>query len=74
MTGANHVPPEVVQKLGAEALELEATRPDLERNCWLVSHRHIHGVLPSEYDIREVPGDLFLAVIAWCRHQGSGPS
>jgi hypothetical protein len=26
-------------------------------------HRHVHGVLPSEYDIREVPEPLYLAVL-----------
>jgi hypothetical protein len=29
-----------------------------------VVHRHAHGVLPSEYDIRDVPEDLYLAVLA----------
>lgn len=63
-------PPELVQRLAAETRELEAVSPDLERNCWRVAHRHVHGVLPSEYDIRDVPEELFLAVLEWCRHQG----
>jgi hypothetical protein len=29
----------------------------------------VHGVLPSEYDIREVPEDLYLAVLAARRAQ-----
>jgi len=28
-----------------------------------VVHRHVHGVLPSEYDIREIDEDLYLAVL-----------
>ncbi|KAF0652492.1 hypothetical protein L107_12526 [Cyanobium sp. Copco_Reservoir_LC18] len=35
-----------------------------ERDCWRVVHRHVHGMLPSEYDIREIDEDLFLAVLA----------
>jgi len=35
-----------------------------ERDCWRVVHRHVHGMLPSEYDIREVPEELYLAVLA----------
>jgi hypothetical protein len=40
---------------------------DLERSCWLSVHRHTHGVLPSEYDIREIPEDLYLKLLAYCR-------
>ena len=39
---------------------------DLERSCWLAVHRHTHGVLPSEYDIREIPEDLYLKLLAYC--------
>ncbi len=63
-------PVELVQRLGVEARHLEATSRDLERNCWMVAHRHVHGMLPSEYDIREVPEELFLAVLEWSRASG----
>jgi hypothetical protein len=69
MTVAEEFPPELVQRLGAESRAMEATSPDLERNCWRVAHRHVHGVLPSEYDIREVPEALFLALLEWCRSE-----
>lgn len=55
---------ELVERLAQESLAFEATSRDPERNCWLVVHRHAHGVLPSEYDIREVPEDLYLEVLA----------
>jgi hypothetical protein len=29
----------------------------------LVVHRYAHGVLPSEYDIREIDEELYLAVL-----------
>jgi hypothetical protein len=61
------VPPaataELVQRLARASLEFDATGADPERNCWMAVHRHVHGVLPSEYDIREVPEDLYLAVL-----------
>ncbi|MCP9849371.1 hypothetical protein [Cyanobium sp. Morenito 9A2] len=60
-------PLELLERLGGEARQLEASSRDLERNAWMVAHRHVHGVLPSEYDIREVPEDLFLAVLEWSR-------
>ncbi|MCP9888825.1 hypothetical protein KBY96_12910 [Cyanobium sp. ATX 6A2] len=55
--------PELVQELALASLEFDATGADPERNCWMAVHRHVHGVLPSEYDIREVPEDLYLAVL-----------
>jgi hypothetical protein len=55
---------ELVNRLAQESLGFDATGKDPERNCWLVVHRHAHGVLPSEYDIREVPEDLYLEVLA----------
>ncbi len=54
----------LVQQLADASREFDATARDLERNCWMAVHRHIHGVLPSEYDIREVPEELYLAVLA----------
>ena len=38
-----------------------------ERDCWRVVHRHVHGMLPSEYDIREIDEALYVAVLACCR-------
>ncbi|MFM7453761.1 MAG: hypothetical protein ACKOPS_28185 [Cyanobium sp.] len=66
-SGAPHpADPDLVQQLAAASRDFDATGADPERNCWLAVHRHVHGVLPSEYDIREVPEDLYLAVLA-CR-------
>lgn len=57
-------PQDVIEALVADSHSFDATGPDPERNCWMAVHRHVHGVLPSEYDIREVPEDLYLAVLA----------
>lgn len=56
--------PALVAELAKASRDFDATAPDLERNCWMAVHRHVHGVLPSEYDIREVPESLYLAVLA----------
>jgi hypothetical protein len=56
-------PQTLLQALVEASREFDATARDPERNCWMAVHRHVHGVLPSEYDIREVPEDLYLAVL-----------
>jgi hypothetical protein len=53
----------LVADLALASREFDATGAVPERNCWMAVHRHVHGVLPSEYDIREVPEDLYLAVL-----------
>jgi hypothetical protein len=60
----------LVAELARASLEFDASGSDPERNCWMAVHRHVHGVLPSEYDIREVPEELYLAVLACRRQQG----
>jgi hypothetical protein len=64
-------PQTLIDSLAEASREFDATARDLERNCWMAVHRHVHGVLPSEYDIREVPEDLYLAVLDARR---AGPS
>lgn len=49
--------------------QFDGTASDPERNCWMACHQHQHGVPPSEYDIREVDEDLYLAVLARRREQ-----
>ncbi len=53
----------LVHQLADASREFDGTGADPERNCWMAVHRHVHGVLPSEYDIREVPEPLYLAVL-----------
>ena len=61
--------PALIQTLVEASREFDATGKDPERNCWMAVHRHVHGVPPSEYDIREVPEDLYLAVLEARRAQ-----
>ena len=56
--------PTLVDQLVEQALTLSASAGgELERCCWMVVHEHHHGVKPSEYDIREIDEDLYLAVL-----------
>tara|TARA_Y100000746_G_scaffold94676_1_gene80703 strand:+ start:64 stop:255 length:192 start_codon:yes stop_codon:yes gene_type:complete len=60
--------PSLVTTLVARVRELYGPSPsDLERMCWTVVHEHHHGAMPSEYDIREVDEDLYLAVLTEAR-------
>jgi hypothetical protein len=63
MSASSAADPTLVQQLAEASREFDATGADPERNCWLAVHRHVHGVLPSEYDIREIDEDLYLAVL-----------
>lgn len=54
---------DLVRRLAAESHAFDVSGCDPERNCWMVVHRHLHGVLPSEYDIREVDEALYLEVL-----------
>ena len=31
---------------------------DVERKCWTVVHEHLHGAMPTEYDVREIDEHL----------------
>ena len=39
------------------------TKGELEKFCWMAAHEHKHGVLPSEYDIREIDEELYLKLL-----------
>lgn len=36
---------------------------EIEKFCWMSAHEYKHGVLPSEYDIREIDEDLYLQLL-----------
>ena len=39
------------------------SKDEIEKFCWMAVHEHKHGVLPSEYDIREIDEDLYLELL-----------
>tara|TARA_Y100000991_G_scaffold173950_1_gene135807 strand:+ start:408 stop:608 length:201 start_codon:yes stop_codon:yes gene_type:complete len=59
---------QLVDSLVQQGLGLAAIAGgELERSCWMVVHEHHHGVKPTEYDIREIDEDLYLAVLEKAR-------
>ena len=50
--------------LSSKAIELSGkSKKELERTCWMIAHEHKHGVMPTEYDIREIDEELYLDVL-----------
>ena len=39
------------------------SKSEVEKFCWMAVHEYKHGVLPSEYDIREIDEDLYLELL-----------
>ena len=36
---------------------------EVEKFCWMAVHEYKHGMLPSEYDIREIDEELYLKLL-----------
>ena len=41
----------------------ESDNCDIEKACWMIVHEHLHGLMPFEYDIREIDETLYLQVL-----------
>ena len=39
------------------------SKGEIEKFCWMAVHEYKHGVLPSEYDIREIDEELYLDLL-----------
>ena len=39
------------------------SKGEIEKFCWMAVHEHKHGVLPSEYEIREIDEALYLELL-----------
>ena len=39
------------------------SKEEIEKFCWMAAHEYKHGVLPSEYDIREIDESLYLKLL-----------
>ena len=54
----------LIKKLSKKAIDLSGkSKKELERTCWMIVHEHKHGVMPTEYDIREIEEELYLDVL-----------
>ena len=64
--------PQLVESLVEQGLALSSTAGgELERSCWMVVQEHHHGVKPTEYDIREIDEDLYIAVLTAAKQADS---
>ena len=54
----------LIEKLSNRAIDLSGkSKKELDRACWMIVHEHKHGVMPTEYDIREIDEELYLDVL-----------
>ena len=54
--------------LSKKAIDLSGnSKNELERTCWMIVHEYKHGVMPTEYDIREIDEELYLEVLRTAR-------
>ena len=59
---------DLVEKLALKAMKLSGfSNSELERSCWMAVHEHKHGVMPVEYDIREIDEALYLDVLKYAK-------
>ena len=57
-------PESLIQSLSIKVKEYPRfSNGEIEKYCWMAVHEHKHGVLPSEYDIREIDEDLYLQLL-----------
>ncbi len=61
---------QLIMELTLKALDIARQSPnEIERSCWMVVHEHRHGVMPVEYDIRDIDEDLYLLVLRNARRE-----
>ena len=59
-----YYPESLIKKLFIKVKEYPRfSNGEIEKFCWMAVHEHKHGVLPSEYDIREIDEDLYLQIL-----------
>ena len=57
-------PESLIQSLSIKVKEYPRfSTGEIEKFCWMAVHEYKHGVLPSEYDIREIDEDLYLQLL-----------
>jgi len=57
-------PQSLIESLSLKVKEYPRfSNEEIEKFCWMAVHEHKHGVLPSEYDIREIDEELYLQLL-----------
>ena len=60
---------DLTTKLALKAINLAGARSnEIDRYCWMIVHEYRHGVLPVEYDIRDIDEHLYLTVLKKARN------
>ena len=63
-------PDSLIKKLSVKVKEYSRfSKEEIEKFCWMAVHEYKHGVLPSEYDIREIDEDLYLKLLQELKSQ-----
>ncbi len=61
---------DLISQLAYKAIEISGDRSnEIERSCWMVVHEHRHGVMPVEYDIRDIDEVLYLDVLNYAKNK-----
>ena len=59
-----YYPESLIKKLFIKVKEYPRfSNGEIEKFCWMAVHEHKHGVLPSEYDIREIDLELYFQLL-----------
>ena len=57
-------PESLIKKLSVQVMEYPRfSKEEIEKFCWMAVHEYKHGVLPTEYDIREIDEELYLKLL-----------
>ena len=63
---------DLVTRLALRAIEVQGScSNEIQRYCWMAVHEYLHGVMPVEYDIREIDEDLYVSVLELAKNIGS---
>ena len=61
---------QLIKKLALKAINMSEGRSnEIERFCWVVVHEYRHGVMPVEYDVRDIDEDLYLDVLDYAKRK-----
>ncbi len=61
---------QLVRDLALKAIQMSGNESNgIERCCWMIVHEYRHGVMPVEYDIRDIDETLYLNVLNYAREK-----
>ena len=58
----------LIRDLALKAIQMKGNKShEIERCCWMVVHEYRHGVMPVEYDIRDIDETLYINVLNYAK-------